>query len=124
MGLTTSGWAHRKFSFSVFVDAATKHQKRDCAWFTSKSPFYWNRKVFLSLEAALDYFSLEDIDADSALIPSNVDNLLNKDELDDEDTATPSVHNIPSLVEVVNAEEEDGYNMPCASGDQKPSAKK
>ena len=83
-----------------------------------------SRNVFINLEAALDYLVLEDIDADLAVIPPDIDDLTNEDELNDEDTATPSVCDVPGLVEVVNADEEDGSDVPCTSTDQNPPAKK
>ena len=64
--------------------------------------------VFMNLEAALDYLVLEDIDADLAVIPPDVDDFTDEDELNDKDTATPLVRDVPGLVEVVNADEEDG----------------
>ena len=67
---------------------------------------------------ALDYLVLEYIDADLAVIPPDVDNLT------DEDTATPLVRDVPGLVEVVNADEEDGSDVPCTSTDPNPPAKK
>ena len=63
-----------------------------------------SRKVFMSLEAAFDNLALEDIDADLALILPDVDDLINKDELNDKDTATAFVCDVPDLVEVVNAD--------------------
>ena len=82
-----------------------------------------SRKIFLNLEVALDNLSSEDIDADLALIPLNVDDLIDESELDDEDTATLSVCDVPGLVEVENADKEDSSDLPCLSGDQNPPAK-
>ena len=39
-----------------------------------------SRNVFMNLEAALDYFVLEDIGADLAVIPPDVDDLTDKDD--------------------------------------------
>ena len=72
----------------------------------------------MNLEAALDYLVLEDNDADLAAIPPDIDNLTN------EDTATPLVCDVLNIVEVVNADKEDGSDMPCTSTDPNPPAKK
>ena len=40
----------------------------------------------MSLEAALDYLDLEDIDADLAVISQKVDDLANEDNFSEEDT--------------------------------------
>ena len=53
-------------------------------------------KVFINLEAALDYLDLEDIDADLAVIPPDLVDLTNEDELNDKDIATPLVRDVPS----------------------------
>ena len=78
----------------------------------------------MNLEAALDYLVLEDIDTDLAVIPPDVDDLDDEDELNDEDTATPLVRDVPGLVEVVNADEEDGSDEPCMSTDPNSPGKK
>ena len=83
-----------------------------------------SRNVFMNLEVALDYLVLEDIDADLAVIPPDVDDLTNEDELNDEDTATPLVRDVPGLLEVVNADEENGSDVPCMSTDPNSPAKK
>ena len=80
--------------------------------------------MLMNLEVALDYLVLEDIDADLAVIPPDVDDLTNEDELNDEDIATPLVCDVPGLVEVVNADEENGSHVPCMSTDSNSPAKK
>ena len=59
-----------------------------------------SRKVFMNLEVVLDYLALEDIVADLAVISSDVDELTDEDGLYDEDTATPSVRDVPCFVKV------------------------
>ena len=71
-----------------------------------------SRKVFMYLETAFDNLALEEIDTDLAIIPPDVDDLTDEDVLNDEDTTTPLVRDVPGLVEVVNAEEEDGSDVP------------
>ena len=83
-----------------------------------------SRKVFMNLEAALDYLALEDIDADLAVILPDVDDLIDEDELNDKDTATAFVCDVPDLVEVVNADKKDGSDESCSSADPNPPAKK
>ena len=83
-----------------------------------------SRNVFMNLEAGLDYLVLEDIDTDLGIIPPDLDDLTDKDELNDEDTATPLVRDVPGLAEVVNPNEEDGPDVPCMSIDSNPPAKK
>ena len=78
----------------------------------------------MNLKAALDYLVLEDINSDLAIIPPDVDDLTNEDELNGKDTATPLVRDVPSLVEVVNADKEDGSDVPCTSTNANPLAKK
>ena len=82
-----------------------------------------SHKVFTNLEAALDYFGLKDIDADLAVIPPNVDERTNEDELNDENFATSLVGKVTCLVKVINADGEDGSDVPCTSIDQNPQAK-
>ena len=53
-----------------------------------------SRKVFMTLEAALNCLALEDIDADLAVIPPDVDSFTDEDKLNDEDTAKPLVCNL------------------------------
>ena len=83
-----------------------------------------SRNVVMNLEAALDYLVLEDIDAELAVISLDVDDLTDEDELNDEDIATPLVRDVPDLVEVVNADEENCSDVPCTSADPNPPAKK
>ena len=71
------------------------------------------RKVFKNLEETCDYLALKDINKDVAAIPSDVDDLTDEDDLNDKDTATPLVCDVSGLVEDVNADEEDGSDMPC-----------
>ena len=81
-------------------------------------------KVFMNFEAALDYLALEEIDTDLEIIHPDVDDLTDEDKLNDKDTAMPLVCDVPDLVEVVNADEEDGSDVPCTSADSNPPAKK
>ena len=83
-----------------------------------------SRNVFMNLEAALDYLVLEDIDADLTVIPPGVDDLTDEDESNNKDTATPLVCDVPGLVEIVNADDKDGFNVPCTSTDPNPPTKK
>ena len=83
-----------------------------------------SRNVFMNLEGALNYLVFEDIDADLAVIPSDVDDLTHENELNDENTATPLARDVSGLVEVVNADEEDVSDVPCTSTDSNPPAKK
>ena len=78
----------------------------------------------MNLEAALDYLALKDIDADLAVIPSDVDDLTNEDELNDEDIVTLLVCDVPGLLGVENAEEKDGSDVPCRPADPNPLSKK
>ena len=80
-------------------------------------------KVFMNLKAALDYLTLEDIDADLTVIPPDVDDLTDEDKLNDKDMATPLVRDVPGFVEVVNADEEDGFDVSCTLADANPPAK-
>ena len=78
------------------------------------------RKVFIlvNLEAAFDYLGFEEIDADLAVIPLDVDDLTVEDDLNNKDTATPLVDDVPGLVKVVNADEEDCSDVPYTSAVQ------
>ena len=76
-----------------------------------------SRKVFINLEADLDYLALKEIVTDLAIIPPDVDDLTDEDELNDKDIATALVRDVSGLVEVVNADEEDGFDVPCTSAD-------
>ena len=67
---------------------------------------------------------MEDIDADLAVFPPDVDDLTDEDEFNDENTTTPLVRDVPGLVEVVKADEKDGFDVRCASTKSNPSGKK
>ena len=67
---------------------------------------------------------MEDIDADLAVIPSDVVDHTDEEELNDKDTAAPLVRDVPDLVEVVNVDEEDGSHVQCLSVAPNPPAKK
>ena len=69
----------------------------------------------MNLKAALDCLVLEDMNAYLAVIPPDVDDLADEDELNDEDTATPLVCDVPGLVDVVNDDREKGSDVPCKS---------
>ena len=58
------------------------------------------------------------------VIPPDVDDLTNEDELNDKDIATPLARVVSGLVEIVNAYEEDGSDVPYTSTDPNPPAKK
>ena len=78
----------------------------------------------MNFEAALDCLVLEDMDVYLAVIPPDVDDLTDKDELNDEGTATPLVCDVPDLVDVVNDDRKDGSDVPCKSTHPNPPAKK
>ena len=67
---------------------------------------------------------MENIDADLAVFPPDVDDLTDEDELNDQNTTTPSVRDVPGLVEVVKTDEKDGFDVRCTSTKSNPSAKK
>ena len=76
-----------------------------------------NCNVYMNLEAALDFIASENIDTNVAVIPPGVDDLTDEDELNDEYTATLLVRDVPGLVKVVNADEEDGFDVSSTSAD-------
>ena len=78
----------------------------------------------MNLEATLDYLALEDIDSNLEVIPSDIDDLTNEDKLNLEDTATLLICDVPGLVQVINADEEDSSGVPCTSADPNPPPKK
>ena len=78
----------------------------------------------MNFEAAFDNLALVNIDADLAVISSDVDDLTNEDGLNNKDTATLLVRDVPGLVEVVNADVKDGSDVPCTSANPNPPVKK
>ena len=64
---------------------------------------------------------MEDIAAGLEVLPPDVHKLNDENELNDEDTAAPLN---PGLVEDLNADEEDDFDVPCTSADPNPPAKK
>ena len=76
----------------------------------------------MNLEAALDYLALKDIDVDLAINLPDVDDLTDKDKLNDKDIATSLVCDVPGFVAVVNADKKKGSDVPSTSADPNPSA--
>ena len=74
-------------------------------------------------EAALDYLALEVIDEDLVVIPSDIHDLTDENELNYKDTATLLVCDVPGLVQVINADKGDGSDVPRTSADPNSLAK-
>ena len=104
------------FSFYRYSNEALETQL--CYMIYFKKFIQFESQVFINLKAALDYLALKDIDADLAVISSDVDDLTDEDEI-----ATPLVRDVPALLGVENAEKKDGSDMPCRPADPNPLSK-
>ncbi|KAF2895057.1 hypothetical protein ILUMI_11118 [Ignelater luminosus] len=64
-----------------------------------------SRKPFKALKEALDYCFSDEIEADIALIPPEVDNLTDKDEGPDDEIAVPDILDVFGTVEVLEQDD-------------------
>ncbi|KAF2905227.1 hypothetical protein ILUMI_00951 [Ignelater luminosus] len=75
-----------------------------------------SRKPFKTLEEALDCCFSDEIEADIALIPPEVDNLTDEDEGPDDEIAVPDILDVPRTVEVLEQDDiSDEVEQPEAS---------